>query len=84
MSIDYPVAAPDDIDPIIFRAMLIQAMAFEYFNAMQSSPDDFGLDEAFEAAHATWATDWDDDPVPRTLEAALEAVRGDLPYWAED
>lgn len=83
-ALDYAVANPDDIAPVIFRAMLIQSMALEYYKAMQGSPDDFTLDQAMEAALATWGTDWSDDPSPRTMNAAIAEVHGDLAYWSED
>ena len=82
--LDYPIANPDDIAPAIFRAVLIQSMALEYFKAMQGSPDDFSFDEAMEAAMATWDTEWSDQPQPRTLEAAIAEVQGDLEYWGEE
>ena len=84
MQLDYPVANPDDIAPVIFRAMLIQSMALEYFKAMQGSPEDFTLDDAMEAALATWGTEWSDHPQPRTLDAAIAEVQGDLEHWADD
>lgn len=75
--LDYPVAAPGDVDPRIFRAQLIQTMALRYMRAVP----DLSLDEAMESAVATWETDWDDDPAPRTMTAAIEAVDSDLEYW---
>lgn len=81
---DYPVAATDGIDPVIFRTQIIQRMALEYHKAMESSDEEFNWDDAMGAAMATWGTDWPDDPEPRTIEAALEAVSGDLDYWWED
>lgn len=82
--LDYPVAAPDDIAPVIYRAMIIQAMAMEYMKAMRSSPEPFEMSNAFEAAQATWETEWDDDPAPRTIEAGLQEAQNDLDYWYED
>lgn len=82
--LDYPVAAPDGVAPIIYRAQIIQTMALQYLKAMAGSPEDFDLSNAMEAAMATWETDWDDDPAPRTLEAGIEAANADLVYWAED
>lgn len=78
--LDYAVAPPEGIAPVIFRAMLIQTMAFRYRKAVP----DLTYDEAYEAAKATWETEWDDHPAPRTLEAAQEAVDSDLAYWTED
>jgi hypothetical protein len=37
-----------------------------------------------DAAKATWDTDWDDDPKPRTIEAGIEAADSDLAYWVEE
>jgi hypothetical protein len=78
--LDYPVAAPDGVEPIIFRSQIIQAMVVRYRCAVP----DLSFQEALEAALATWWTNWPTDPAPRTLEAAAEEVDGDLPYWGED
>lgn len=72
--LDYPVAAPVGVEPIIFRAQIIQNMAARYKAAMPDMPDEAARD----AAMATWETDWPDDPAPRTLEAAIECVDDDL------
>ena len=77
--LDYPVAAPDGVAPIIFRAQLIRHMALQY--KLAADLDD---EEAHDAAMATWDTEWPDDPEPRTLEAAAEVVSDDLAYWGED
>jgi hypothetical protein len=82
--IDYPVAAPAGIEPIFYRQTIIQSMALQYFNYMRDAPEEFTMSEAFEAAHATWETDWPDDPAPRTMEAAREVVDDDLAYWNEE
>ena len=82
--LDYPVANPSNIAPIIFRAMILQQMAMQYFNYMRGSDEEFTMSDAFNAAHATWETDWDTDPSPRTLEAARDEVRNDLAYWCEE
>lgn len=74
----------NDMDRAILDAMIIQTMALEYFKAMQGGDEEFTLDEAFEAALATWGTEWDDDPAPRTIEAGIEAAQQDLAYWGED
>lgn len=78
--LDYPVAAPEGISPVIFRAQILQNMALRYQQAVS------GLDqeEARDAAMATWETDWETDPKPRTLEAANEAVDSDLEHWGDD
>lgn len=83
-TLDYPVAAEEGIAPVIYRAMIIQAMAMHYFKAMLGAPEPFTLDNGFEAAKATWETEWDTDPDPRTMDAAMEEVDNDLAYWNED
>lgn len=82
--LDYPVAAPEGIAPVIYRAQIIQTMALQYMKHMAGSPEPFTLDEAFEAAQATWETEWETDPAPRTLEAGIEEAEGDLQYWFEE
>lgn len=77
--LDYPVAPPDGIEPVIFRAQIIQYMALLYKQAA-----DLDDEEANDAAMATWDTEWSDHPAPRTLETASEAVDDDLAYWTED
>jgi hypothetical protein len=71
------------ISPIL-RAQIIQTMAVTYVNAMKGSPEPFDLDDGMEAARATWDTEWDNDPAPRTIEAGIEAVNQDLQYWNEE
>ena len=80
---DYLVASLPDIAPPIYRAMIICSMALQYLQAIAPSSVDFSLDEAFDAAHATWDTEWPDDPEPRTIEASRDVVSDDLAYWAE-
>ena len=72
------------MERVIEDALIIQTMALEYFKAMQGGDDEFTLDEAFEAALATWGTEWDGDPEPRTLDRGIEAVHQDLVYWGEE
>ena len=81
---DYPVDAPTGVDPVIFRAQINQTMAGRYSAAMNGSPEPFTQADAYSAAMATWETDWSDDPNPRTIEAALAEVDGDLSYWGEE
>lgn len=78
--LDYPVAAPVGVDPIIFRSQIIQCMAARY---QQAAPD-LTNEEAHDAAMATWGTDWDIDPEPRTIEASYPEVDADLSYWGEE
>ncbi|PZU65264.1 hypothetical protein [Sphingobium sp.] len=82
--LDYPVAAPADVDPAIYRAQIIQTMATRYMNHMRDVQPPFTMEEAMDAAKATWDTDWDDDPKPRTIEAGIEAADSDLAYWVEE
>jgi len=81
---DYPLAAPGGLHPAIYRAQIIQAMALEYLKAMTfGSDEEFSLGQAMEAATATWGTEWDSDPQPRTIEFGIEAAQSDLEYWRE-
>lgn len=84
--LDYPVAPDAGVAPVIYRAMIIQGMALRYFQAMQGGPDadEFTLENALEAAIATWETDWSSDPAPRTIDIGLKEVDADLQYWGEE
>ena len=77
--LDYPVAAPENVDPVIFRAQIIQAMAAHYQKRTGIHADD-----AMAAAIATWETDWDADPAPRTIGQAFDEVDADLEHWGDD
>lgn len=79
-ALDYPVAAPDGVDPIIFRSQIIQAMAARY----QQAVSNLSNEEAHDAAMSTWHTEWDTDPQPRTIEASYDEVDADLSYWGEE
>jgi hypothetical protein len=78
--LDYPVAAPADVDPIIYRSQIIQAMAARY---QQAAPE-LSNEEAHDSAMSTWGTDWDTDPEPRSIEASYPEVDADLSYWGEE
>lgn len=80
----YPVEAPAGVDETIFRHQILHNMALQYFNYMRGAPEEFTMVQVFEAALATWDTDWPDDPNPRTLEAARDVVDDDLSYWNEE
>jgi len=82
--LDYPVAAPANVAPAIFREQIIQTMALQYFHAMRGAEEEFNMGHAHEAAMATWETDWPDDPAPRTIEAGIQAAQDDLSYWGEE
>jgi hypothetical protein len=75
-----PVAAPPDVDPIFYRAQMLQTMAMTYKRAVKDLSDE----DATASALATWETEWDDDPAPRTMDAAIQAVVADLDYWGDD
>jgi hypothetical protein len=77
--LDYLVAAPENVAPVIFRAQIIQTMAAHY--QKRTGIDD---DDAMGAAIATWETDWDADPAPRTIEQAIDEVDADLEHWGDD
>ena len=85
-TLDYPVAPPENVHPIIYRAQIIQTMGLEYFKAMVlgSAENNFTLDHGMEAAKATWETEWDSDPQPRTIELGIQAARADLEHWVDD
>lgn len=87
-ALDYPVAAPEGVAPVIYRAQIIQAMALRFmrqFNANRApTEEEMDLDFAMESAKATWGGDWGSDPVPRTIELGWQAVDDELEYWVED
>jgi hypothetical protein len=83
-ALDYPVANPADVAPAIFRAQIIQTMANRYMIHMKDVDPPFTMEEAHDAAMATWGTDWPDDPKPRTIAAAIEVTDDDLAYWVEE
>lgn len=78
-TLDYPVQTLENVAPTFVRAMIIQAMAVQYARSVPG----LTLDEAFDAARATWKTEWSSDPAPRTFEAAREVVSDDLECWEE-
>lgn len=77
--LDYPVDAPDGVDPIIYRSQIIQAMAARYQEAANLSNE-----EAHDSAMSTWDTEWETDPAPRTVLASYTEVDADLSYWGEE
>jgi hypothetical protein len=75
-----PVCAPiKGVDQIFVPHLLKGAMACRYARAASLDYAD-----ALDAAVATWETEWETDPEPRTFENANEAVDADLVYWGED
>lgn len=77
--LDYPVVEIPNVEPIFVRSMLIGAMAARFMGQVP----DLSQDEAFDAAMATWETDWPDDPDPRTFQAAKDAVDDELQHWTD-
>jgi len=76
----YSIAPIDGVQPLLAESFLRQQMAIHY----QKAVPDLSDEEARDAATATWETDWDEDPEPRTLKSAIDAVNSDLEYWHED
>jgi len=74
------MAIPAGIDHLTYRALIVQAMSGLYLSAVP----DLGEDGALDAAIATWDTDWDCDPEPRTIAHGIEAASSDLEHWAEN
>ncbi|MCI1143181.1 hypothetical protein MOP88_14120 [Sphingomonas sp. WKB10] len=75
---EYPIAPMEGVATIFVRQLLLQAMATEYAKATGES-----IHDMMDAARATWDTDWETDPAPRTIEAAVEAARSDLEHWED-
>lgn len=76
---EYPIAPMNGVATIFVRQILLQAMAYEYAKATGDS-----IEDMMPAARATWNTEWDSDPEPRTIEHAIEAARSDLQHWDEE
>lgn len=77
---EYPVTEIANVEPIFVRQMMLGAMAIRYLRGVPG----LELYSAYQAARASWDTDWPDDPAPRTFEASSEVVDDDLAYWSED
>ena len=77
--LDYPVAAPDGVEPTILRSQIIQTMGTWFMQAVPGME----REEASTHAMACWETDWPNDPEPRTLDDAKEVVSDELSYWEE-
>lgn len=75
---DYPLAPMDGVAPVFVRQLLLQAMAAEYAKATGDS-----LEDMMDAARATWDTEWETDPAPRTIDNAVAAALSDLECWDE-
>lgn len=76
---DYPLAPMEGVEPIFARQMMLQAMAAEYAKATGES-----LEDMMSAARATWDTEWEADPAPRTIGAAISEAHADLECWDEE
>ena len=75
---DTEIAAIHGVNRLLWKPMLLHAMAGRYCQQAQLCPS-----EGMDAAVATWETKWDDDPVPRTMQMALDAVDSDLQHWRD-
>jgi hypothetical protein len=74
-------APVDGVDPVFLPHILKGAMACRFCRAVGPQ---MSLSQGYDAAVATWETEWPDDPSPRTFEAAMQAVDDELSYWGED
>jgi hypothetical protein len=74
-------AAVEGVDPIFVPHILKGAMACRFCRAVGPG---MSLSQGYDAAIATWETEWPSDPEPRTYEAAMEVVDDELSYWGED
>ena len=74
----YPIAHMEGVSPVFAKQIMLQAMAGEYASATGES-----LEDMMPAARATWDTEWESDPEPRTVAAAVEAAQSDLQHWDE-
>lgn len=76
---DYPMGPMLGVAPVFVRQLMLQAMAAVYAKATGKT-----LEGMMDAARATWDSDWESDPAPRTIEFAIEAAQSDLQYWDEE
>lgn len=76
---EYAIEPIEGVDPALIPHMMLGAMAARYARQAQIE-----MSDAFEAARATWHTEWDSHPRPRTMQDALDAVDSDLEYWDEE
>lgn len=81
MATTYPCEPLEGVQAQFVPHILIGAMACRYCRAVGPEMD---ISEGMDAAMATWETEWDSDPAPRTYAAAMEEVDNDLQYWTED
>lgn len=72
------IAAIHGVNRLLWMPMLLHAMAGRYCQQAQLCPS-----EGMDAAVATWGTEWEDDPAPRTMQMALDAVDSDLQHWRD-
>jgi hypothetical protein len=76
---EYLCAPIEGVDPVFVPHMILGAMAVRYMKAVPG----LSIDEAYDAAKATWDTDWETEG-PRTFAMAEEEVDSDLQHWDED
>lgn len=79
MAEEYPCAPIEGVAPFLIESVLRQTMALRFMQAT-----DCTMDEAVMLATASWETDWESDPSPRTIEHAKQAVDAALEYWIEE
>lgn len=75
---NYPLAKVKGVPDCLVRQTMLQAMAHVYAVATKCS-----MHEMMDAARATWDTEWDTDPSPRTIKGAVAAAESDLQHWDE-
>lgn len=74
-----PVCAPiPGVEPIFWPHMLKAAMATRFCRAC--GPE-MTFEQGMDAAVATWETDWDSDPAPRSFEHAMDAADSEMEHW---
>ena len=71
------VAEMPDVEPVLVKAMIQQAMCKAYAVAA-----DLDQSEAYNAMIATWESGMIEEPI--TMQGALDAVADDLSYWGEE
>lgn len=76
---EYPCAPIEGVAPIFVPHMLKGAMALRYMRFANCT-----YEEGVMHAIATWDTDWESDPEPRTFDLAKQAVDDDLECWEGD
>jgi len=79
MGDEYICAPIEGMAPFLVEPLIRQVMAARYQERTGCSQD-----EAVMHATATWESEWESDPRPRTIELAKEAVDSDIECWEGD